>query len=189
MWVYEIVNMKNGHKYIGATTRSPQKRWKEHKRALMGGYHYNKPLQSSWNKHGLNEFSFHVIHEANTISELDELETVCNREMGYYNVRLGGEKLFNHSDETKQKMSAAKRGRPPNNKGKTLGKRSTEVRKMISRGHRPNGYPDVVSPNGSIHNIGVLRQFCKEHDLDSSGMSKVINGIHSSCKGWTLVEK
>lgn len=65
----------------------------------------------------------------------------------------------------------------------------------IDRGHtisnkmRPEGYPPVISPDGTIYNIEVLTRFCKRHNLSAGCMSQVINHKSSSHKGWKVVEK
>lgn len=48
--------------YIGHTTKSFKKRWKEHKKELLKNIHHCTALQSAWNEYGSSSFSFHVLH-------------------------------------------------------------------------------------------------------------------------------
>jgi group I intron endonuclease len=48
--------------YIGHTTKSFKKRWKEHKKELLKNIHHCAALQSAWNEYGSSSFSFHVLH-------------------------------------------------------------------------------------------------------------------------------
>ncbi len=65
----------------------------------------------------------------------------------------------------------------------------------VSRGHtishrkRVQRYPQVVSPNGDIYSIDVLREFCRNHSLSVGCMSQLVNGLKPSHVGWKLLEK
>lgn len=43
----------------------------------------------------------------------------------------------------------------------------------------------LVSPEGELHIIKNLEQFCKEHELNQAAMVKVVNGKRPHHKGWT----
>lgn len=55
--IYEIVNLVNGKRYIGSAVNF-KKRWNSHQHSLRQGKHPSKHLQSTWNKHGAERFSF-----------------------------------------------------------------------------------------------------------------------------------
>ena len=48
--IYQIYNPINNKRYIGSSINI-QRRLKEHKRNLRGGYHHNQHLQNAWNKY------------------------------------------------------------------------------------------------------------------------------------------
>lgn len=58
--IYKITNTKNGKFYVGSS-KNIDLRFKSHVSALISKRHHCKHLQSSFNKHGLDSFSFDVI--------------------------------------------------------------------------------------------------------------------------------
>lgn len=47
-------------------------------------------------------------------------------------------------------------------------------------------YPMVLDPYGREHLVIKAASFCKEHNLDPGGFSRLLNGKRSSYKGWTV---
>lgn len=116
--IYVILNIQNGHFYIGQT-QNFRKRLRDHKSYLIRGTHPNHHLQSAWNKYGERAFRF-VELECCSIEQLDE------REQYYLDLYAGKELCYNvatdaiapkrgltytMSEETKQKIGNANRGR------------------------------------------------------------------------------
>ena len=60
--IYKIINKVNGKYYVGST-KDFNKRWLDHKSALIGNRHPNDKLQRAWNKYGQDKFEF-VITES-----------------------------------------------------------------------------------------------------------------------------
>lgn len=61
--IYSIKNKVNGKQYIGSS-KSVYYRWKQnHLPQLNNGNHFNRHLQSAWNKYGEKSFEFQVIEE------------------------------------------------------------------------------------------------------------------------------
>lgn len=54
--------------------------------------------------------------------------------------------------------------------------------------HHPNWrkYPNVVDPSGNIHTVNSARAFSREHKLDQSDFSKMLNGKISTVRGWKV---
>lgn len=96
MYVYKIMNKVNGMLYIGITTCSLAKRWREHKCAAKAGL--DTPLYNAMRKYGLEAFEMVLVHEGKTREEIQEKEKelICQhnayvRNGGGYNLTLGGE--------------------------------------------------------------------------------------------------
>jgi group I intron endonuclease len=61
--IYAIVHDLSGRMYVGSTTASFDKRFKEHKRRLNGNRHENSYLQNTWNKYNGVGFTFKILKE------------------------------------------------------------------------------------------------------------------------------
>lgn len=109
-----------------------------------------------------------------------------------------------HSDESKQRMSAARKGKSyeeymgvekaavrreqvraqlsgktPWNKGGNLSAEHIEkVRDSVSKKYK------VTSPDGSVYETTRLRDFCSDHGLVYSSMNVVSQGLRKQCRGW-----
>ena len=107
--IYQILNATNGKRYIGQSINI-ESRLSHHKEMLINNQHFNKHLQNSFNKYGLENFTFEVLEECNK----EELST---RERYYiklynsmnegYNKTSGGENIpgWQQSDEVRHKIS------------------------------------------------------------------------------------
>lgn len=111
MIIYKITNKLNGTCYIGQTTKSLERRWKEHCKLSSKCRYLNYAIK----KYGKESFSI------NTISKYDNLVDLNNAEEYYidwynslvpngYNLDSGG-KSKKPSKETKQKQSDVKLGK------------------------------------------------------------------------------
>ena len=135
----------SGKRYVGKTVQALEKRLRQHGDQARRGV--GSPLCCAIRKYGLNAFDLNVVWRSGEQELLDkESELVslmgCIAPRGY-NAKGGGGEAFTFSQETRRKMSAAKRGRPiPHltseqlvEQGKTafLGKHHTEEAKAKMR--------------------------------------------------------
>lgn len=124
--IYCIENIVNGNKYIGQS-KDCHKRWAKHKYEFKKGNHKNKHLQNSYDKYGLDSFSFYLL-ESCLFEELDDKEIFYIKELKTfncetgYNMDGGGSKNKIISDETRKLISEKGIGR----------KCSEETKKKIS---------------------------------------------------------
>lgn len=131
-FIYLIRNTLNGKGYVGQTTDTAQGRFKEHIAAAKHGS--NLALHKAIRKYGIEHFSLFEIASCDT-SLLNDLEKHYIKFYGTfspkghgYNLTLGGDGAFGYimSDESKAKMSLAKKGRS-----------MSEADKQVRRGKIP----------------------------------------------------
>lgn len=106
--IYCIRNKINNKRYIGQSDNL-NNRWKRHKSDLKCGTHFNRHLQSAYDKYGLDNFEF-IILEKCSIELLDEREVFW---IDYYDSKNNGYNLaegglgcrgYKHSEEEIIKM-------------------------------------------------------------------------------------
>lgn len=90
--IYKIVNKKNGKLYIGSS-KTIERRLKDHRRLLSKGTHHSSKLQNAWNKYGEESFLFLVIVECS----VDALRGIEKTYIDRYNTFRSG---YNCSDNT-----------------------------------------------------------------------------------------
>lgn len=103
----------SGKVYIGITSQKPEKRW-----GLNGaGYKHSPHLMAAIGVYGWDAFKHEILAEGINQEEAERMETALiaeydstNREKGY-NTDIGGSTGAKHSDETRQKIGDANRGR------------------------------------------------------------------------------
>ena len=158
--VYQIKNSTNGRRYIGSAASNIEQRWREHRSLLNRGMH-NLKLQNAWNKYGEACFIFEVLEECEASLCVEREQHYLNMllfadendrrfdELGYNALRIAGSALgFRHSEETKQKMSAIRIGRPhpcsketrqkiaAANRGKRRSQVEVERMSLVQKGER-----------------------------------------------------
>jgi group I intron endonuclease len=111
MIIYKITNHINNKVYIGQTIQTnPKMRWYSHQADARKGK--KSHLYDSMRKHGVENFVWEVIAQAESIEELNKLEAnwlAHYRILGevYNNREAGNNKL--HSEESIEKMRRAKK--------------------------------------------------------------------------------
>lgn len=138
------MNLVNGKQYIGSSV-NVEKRWMGHRSALRNNKHHATYLQHAWSKYGEEFFSFELLWKCEPDECLYEEQLALNNIKCEYNVCTvagspGHRKLSNEtkkkigdsnrgrvaSDETKKKMSMARKSR----------KLSAETIEKIAAKHR-----------------------------------------------------
>lgn len=112
--VYCITNAVNGKKYIGQTTTTLNRRWLFHKYSAKTGSSF--VLHAAIRKYGEVCFIIEQISQEDSPCELNKKEASLIASMKTlvplgYNLTTGGDR-FEHTSETKAKISAANRNRP-----------------------------------------------------------------------------
>lgn len=143
-------------------------RWKEHRNCLNGNRHRNEHLQRAWNKYGIDNFKFNILFYTDEINARMFEQRTLDRIKPEYNIEkevngvgcrrseetkrkvsktLTGRKRKPFSEETKLRMSKAKKG----NKYRLGTKQSAEARAKIT----------AALTGEKNHNFG--RDFSEEH--------------------------
>lgn len=135
--IYKIENKVNGNVYIGQTNKL-EKREIQHISSLRHNNHFNSHLQRAFNKYGEQNFEYSILQVCETREELNYYETYW---WEHYANLIGKDKMYNlahtgnahnTSDSTRQKLSNARKGCEPFNKGK---KASPETREKLRLSH------------------------------------------------------
>ena len=93
-YIYKIVNKLNGKMYIGKTTGSIQKRWKEHLKDRKRSKFEQRPLYDAMLKYGIENFYIEEVEKC-PLEKLSERETYWIEFFGTfkngYNATIGGD--------------------------------------------------------------------------------------------------
>lgn len=118
-YIYKITNLTNNKEYVGQTTKLPHKRLKFY---FFKSQTKHSLISKSIQKYGKENHKFEIIDVARDLETLNKLEIkyIDKFETLHpkgYNLHTGGN---NHKTSalSKQRMSEAKKGRIPWNKGK-----------------------------------------------------------------------
>jgi hypothetical protein len=153
--------------YAGATTR-PDARINENFSALRGNRHWNVNFQAAVNAHGLESFSVQFYGPVTTLEELARMEqSLINQ------AKAADETLFNKQQNISKAHAV----------GYSL---SSETRARQSTAKRK--HYEFVSPQGETVKVHGLQQFCQQHGLTMSEMSRLAAGKKDAHKGWTRAE-
>lgn len=149
--IYQITNTVTGKIYVGSAVDFGG-RWRNHRWRLKRGDHHSPKLQAAWNKYGEPAFEFLVIERVPVDVLIEREQYWIDTLAPFYNIaptagsRLGMKhsaderakmaiRSANISQETREKMAAAKRGRKASEETKRrmslvrIGRKHTEESK------------------------------------------------------------
>ena len=103
--IYLITNKINNHKYVGLTTSSITKRWREHINEALNGNASHSLLHKAILKYGADNFDLEILEECDS-SVLNQKEQYyinlyqTHYSLGHgYNLTYGGEGTIRYTDE------------------------------------------------------------------------------------------
>jgi group I intron endonuclease len=181
--IYRITS-PTGRVYVGQA-QDIGKRWADHKRSAVGGYHPNRIIQRSVSKNGIESHSFDVV-------EICPLEELDQREQAWIDACLVlGEKVRMNisptagsnrglipSKETREKLSAALKGRvvpEETRKNMSLAQKgrviSEETRARLSAARQGRVISEETRAKTSASLKG--RSFSEEHRAKISAAAKI----------------
>jgi len=137
--VYEIRNKINTYRYIGSSV-DLRSRFREHKSLLNRSCHCNPHLQNAWNKHGKESFEFHALLYCDKESVLVYEQLLIDKFMPEYNIcPVAGNTLgYKHTEETKRKMSIASSNCSDETRQKLSKAAKGKKRKPFTEEHKRN---------------------------------------------------
>lgn len=109
--IYEIVNLRNGKRYIGSAV-DIRARWRGHRHDLSGGHHHSRALQRAWMKYGDQCFSFRLLETCGRAALISvEQRYLDDLEPEYNCCRVAGSNLgVKRSAESRAKQGASRKG-------------------------------------------------------------------------------
>lgn len=194
--VYLITNTITGAVYVGSTSTSIKRRWKEHRLTLRKGVHPNPHLQYAWDAYGEESFTFTLVEAVTEPSEviareqewLDQYFPLGPRQC--YNMKPTADSMygFKQRPETIARRVAKMLGRKNTEETR---QRMSEARKgLVYSEEHLKIYSGFSAPDGTEYrNIIGLQRFCDAHGLDCSNMYKLAVGKYRSVKGWKRLEE
>lgn len=123
--VYRILNRLNDRAYVGSSV-DVASRLADHIRSLRRGKHPSVPLSRAWAKYGESAFSLEVLEIVADDQDLRAREQHWIDSLAAYGAGYNGRPMaadnsgHRPTDETRRKMSEAKRGKPSPKKGVPL---------------------------------------------------------------------
>jgi group I intron endonuclease len=109
-----IVSRNGEPRYVGVTTRGVDKRWRYGH--LQPGGKTKSALKDAIKRHGRDAFVVEHVASARDMAELSDLERILIEQYNTltphgYNLKTGGFEGVTYSDEIREKIGAAKRGK------------------------------------------------------------------------------
>ena len=126
--IYMITNIENCKCYIGQT-QNFKKRWQKG---------YNKYLTAAFKKYGKEAFDFEILMYCDVADLTYHEQRMMNAYSPEYNLApaAGSNRGYKYTEETKQKMSAARKGKPnPKSSAAQKGKPKSKV--SVAQGITP----------------------------------------------------
>jgi len=114
--IYLLTNTLDGKQYIGFTIQTLDKRCSDHLKSVR--YNSKTYLHNAIRKYGWDKFTSEIIYQSDDhihclkVAEVSLIADYNTFKGPGYNLTAGGEGTlgYNHTEESKQKMSAAKKG-------------------------------------------------------------------------------
>lgn len=193
--VYLIENLANGRRYVGSAN-SLKKRFREHRRQLSEGRHHSRFLQRAWNKYGPLFFRFRVVAYCSRDDLLFYEQRLIDGLNPDYNTAptAGSMAGYKHTDETRRKMSAARR-RNPSSPRKGM-KHTPETLKKISESRKGKG-PKFHSQerikkarDGMVKSKSIMTDYkvAKVRELLASGATAPAIASVIGCTVWVVYD-
>jgi len=196
--IYIITNNLNKQQYVGFTTTTIKKRFRQHCNDAKYKQDCTMPIVTAIRKHGTEHFQIEQLFEhADAEFVLTHMEPYyIHKHDTYnsgYNACKGGRGSLGSKWNKDSKLEASmthtgklftddhKKALSDSSKGREISK---SHKKTISRANEQYVYK-IIDPKGNEHNTTNLNQFCKDNSINQSNMHNVMTGKKKSYKGYT----
>ncbi len=111
--IYKIESKTDSNKFYIGSSKDIIERWSNHLYHLEKNKHHSSILQNHYNEYGKNDLLFSIIEECNTECLIDKEREYLKKFDPYFNIykEPGSPKNHHFSDEARQNMGNASRGR------------------------------------------------------------------------------
>lgn len=185
--VYRITNTENGKRYYGSS-KNLRDRWSKHKSDMRLGKHENPGIKEDAVTYGESAFEFQVLCYCKP-EERKRLEgKLIDQNLGEkcYN-RQDGNGRFDHSEETKQKISEAQKGERSQMWGKPKSEESNRKRsealkgRILSEAHKAS--IGAALKGRTSHNKGKKQPLATCPHCNKTGGANAMKRYHfDNCK-------
>lgn len=109
--VYQILNLQNGHRYVGSSSNLKERR-RSHFYDLSRGCHHSRYLQSAYNKYGEDSFEFRLVLICEDFELLRYEQALMDSYLPEYNILPVAGSPLGHivTEETREKLRRANIG-------------------------------------------------------------------------------
>lgn len=209
--VYCHTNKINGKKYVGITSQSPKRRWKNGE-----GYKNNEHFYRAILKYGWHNFYHEILYTNLSALEAEETEKAIIKEFQSnlpnkgYNIQPGGNSGNKFTDESREKISKALKGKPKSEEHKNKIRQaksgqtaSDETKNKLRLAHLGSKNP-MFGKKRDISQYKTKSVICVETGdsfistceasrktgIDQSAISRACNGKRKNAGGlhWSFVK-
>lgn len=211
--IYLITNLLNSKKYVGQTIGSIEKRFSRH--CWLCTSKNNMPIAVAVKKYGKQNFKIELLEQVDTLEEANEKEVFWSlyyntMSPNGYNLKVGGRVYFEMSQETKDKISKANKGRKISEKTRVRlseshkGYKVLESTKKKLSEHFKNKKPHIntsmgaslknakptlwLSPENKEVVVPNMRKFSQDYNISTASLHDMINNKNKIVKGWKFIK-
>jgi hypothetical protein len=187
MCVYAITNKTNGKVYVGQTVNSAGLRWQSHITTSGAGV---SAIKHAIRKHGVDAFDFCVIDLAETREQLNHKEQFWVEHLNTlspngYNLVSGGNARGEVSEETRNRISLSKIGKPTWLSKHGLNKEMIEKIRLAKTGVKmPCMWKKVVRSDGVL--FESIDSAASSLGVSPKSISAVLSGVAKTSGGYAF---
>lgn len=173
--LYAITNIKTQKNYIGHTTTSLVNRAANHSyRADTGD---ERDLYQAIREYGDDNFTIQQIDTAHTLEEVDKKEKLFIEQYDSlapkgYNLASGG-KYYRHHEKSKLRLRTLHLGKHASVATKQKMSKAAMMQPAGSVHPRSRSFV-AISPIGERQIVRGIRQFCREHNLPTNSLKRLL---------------